>query len=282
MTQRTLLVLDFSGVLSLEAVCFGMPDRLEQALRHSGLWELGVDGARYWNDVVKPTWEIGSTTRTPYAYLVAQRVHPPHVAFDDALRRAEQFVQAYMQASVIDPVWRALFDALRSANSVAPLIATDHYAEATAHIAQQIAAMGWRAAALQTDASGRVLIDGSAPAAFPPHTVALANSADLGAHKEGALFWSRVRAGLAIEPDQILVIDDFGANEHLLDFYADPAKVTRRQAQTLAAISSAFGAPTRTLPFIIERPFPDLEALRATYRAQAEQTIRRVMETIQT
>ena len=141
--------------------------------------------------------------------------------------------------------------------------------------------MGWRAAALQTDASGRVLIDGSAPASLPPHTVALANSADLGAHKEGALFWSRVRAGLAIEPDQILVIDDFGANEHLLDFYADPAKVTRRQAQTLAAISSAFGAPTHTLPFIIERPFPDLEALHATYRAQAEQTIRRVMETIQ-
>ncbi len=153
MTQRTLLVLDFSGVLSLEAVCFGMPDRLEQALRHSGLWELGVDGAHYWNDVVKPTWDLGSTTRTPYAYLMAQHVHSPHVAFDDALRRAEQFVQAYMQASVIDPVWRALFDALQSANSVAPLIATDHYAEATAHIAQQIAAMGWRAAALQTDAS---------------------------------------------------------------------------------------------------------------------------------
>ena len=282
MTQRTLLVLDFSGVLSLEAVCFGMPDRLEQALRHSGLWELGVDGAHYWNDVVKPTWDLGSTTRTPYAYLMAQHVHSPHVAFDDALRRAEQFVQAYMQASVIDPVWRALFDALQSANSVAPLIATDHYAEATAHIAQQIESIGWRAAALQMDASGRVVIEGGASDSLPPHTVALANSADLGAHKEGALFWSRVRAGLAIEPDQILVIDDFGANEHLLDFYADPAKVTHRQAQTLAAISSAFGAPTHTLPFIIERPFPDLEALRATYRAQAEQTIRRVMETIQT
>jgi hypothetical protein len=281
MTQRTLLVLDFSGVLSLEAVCFGMPDRLDQALLHSGLWELGVDGARYWSDVVKPTWEVGSTTRTPYAYLVAQRVQSPHVAFDDALRCAEQFVQAYMQASVIDPVWRALFDGLQAAHSITPLIATDHYAEATAHIAQQIAAMGWRAAALQTDAAGQVVINEGAPASLPPHTVALANSADLGAHKERALFWSRVRAGLAIEPDQILVIDDFGANEHLLDFYADPARVTRRQAQTLAAISSAFGAPTHTLPFIIERPFPDLEALHAMYRAQAEQTIRRVMETIQ-
>jgi hypothetical protein len=208
-------------------------------------------------------------------------VHPPHVAFDDALRRAEQFVQAYMQASVIDPGNGARCSMrCNRRTSVAPLIATDHYAEATAHIAQQIAAMGWRAAALQTDASGRVLIDGSASASLPPHTVALANSADLGAHKERALFWSRVRAGLAIEPDQILVIDDFGANENLLDFYADPAKVTRRQAQTLAAISSAFGAPTHTLPFIIERPFTDLEALHATYRAQAEQTIRRVMETI--
>ena len=168
MTHRMLLVLDFSGVLSLAAVCFGMPDRLDQALRHSGLWELGVDGARYWSDVVKPTWEVGSTTRTPYAYLVAQRVQSPHVAFDDALRCAEQFVQAYMQASVIDPVWRALFDGLQAAHSITPLIATDHYAEATAHIAQQIAAMGWRAAALQTDASGRVLMMGARLPPFHP------------------------------------------------------------------------------------------------------------------
>lgn len=280
MTQPVLLVLDFSGVLSLEAVCFGMPDRLEQALRHSGLWALGVDIARYWNDVVKPTWDVGSTTRIPYAHLLAQRVHTPHVAFDDVLRCAEQFVQAYVQASVIDPVWRTLFDALQSANSVTPLIATDHYAEATAHITQQIAAMGWRAAALQADAAGQVSIDGGASTSLPPLTVALANSSDLGAHKERVLFWSRVRAGLAIEPEQILVIDDFGANEHLLDFYADPAKVTRRQAQTLAAISSTFGAPTHTLPFIIERPATDLEALRVAYRTQAEHTIRRVIEAI--
>ncbi|MGQ9548428.1 MAG: hypothetical protein ACUVSY_19190 [Roseiflexus sp.] len=277
-----LLILDFSGVLSLEAVFFGMPDRLEQALRQSGLWELGVDVARYWSDIVNPTWDVASTTRTPYAHMIAQHIQASHIPFDDLLHRAEWFVQAYMQASIIDPAWRSLFDALQSTKRVVPLIATDHYAEATTHIAQQMAGMGWHTAALRIDASGRVLTGEVAPTPLPSHTLALANSSDLGAHKEQALFWSRVRVGLAFEPKQILVIDDFGANENTLDFYADLARVNRRQAQTLAAISSAFGAPTHTLPFIIERPSTDTEALRAAYRAQAEQTIRRVMEMMRT
>jgi len=277
MTHR-LLVFDFSGMLSLEAVRFGMPDRLEQALRQSGLWDLGVDVARYWNDIVKPTWETGSTTRTPYAHLIAQRLFA-----DNVLSYAERFVEAYLQASVIDPTWRALFDALQSADGVAPLIATDHYAEATVHIAQQIAAMGWRAAALRIDATGEVSLqtiaiphgDGS-----PSGAILIANSADLGAHKAHALFWRRVQVGLAIEPEQILVIDDFGANEHLLDFYADPVKVHLRQMQTIDVIRSVFSTPVQTFPFVLDRPFTDGEALRTAYRAKVEQTILRVMETI--
>ncbi len=278
MTQR-LLVLDFSGMLSLEAVRFGMPDRLEQALRQSSLWDLGVDVERYWNDIVKPTWEIGSTTRTPYAHLIAQRASAPHPPADDALRRAERFVQAYLQASVIDPAWRPLFDALRSAERVTPLVATDHYAEATRHIARQIAAMGWRAAALRVDKAGttspQVISALEGDPSFA-HTVLIANSADLGARKESAHFWRRVQAGLGVQPQEVLVVDDFGANENLLDFYADPVKVQRRQAQTIDAIRTVFGAQVQALPFILDRPLPGGEALCAAYRAKVEAAVREV------
>lgn len=278
MTQR-LLVLDFSGMLSLEAVRFGTPDRLEQALRQSGLWDLGVDVERYWNDIVKPTWEIGSTTRTPYAHLIAQRASAHCPPANDALQRAERFVQAYLQASIIDPAWRPLFDALRSTEQVTPLVATDHYAEATAYIAHQITAMGWRAAALRIDETGttspQVI---SAPEGDPlfARTVLIANSADLGARKESARFWRRVQAGLGVQPQEVLVVDDFGANENLLDFYADPVKVQRRQAQTIDAIRTVFGARVQALPFMLDRPLPGGEALHAAYRARVEAMIGKV------
>lgn len=273
---QQLLVLDFSGMLSLGAVCFGMPDRLEQALRQSGLWDLGVDVERYWNDIVKPTWETSSTTRTPYAHLIAQRTPASHLPADDVLQRAARFVQAYLQASVIDPAWRPLFDALRSAEQVTTLVATDHYAETTDQIAHQITAMEWRAAALRIDETGRTSPQIIAtPAGNPPpsRTLLIANSADIGARKDSALFWRRVQEGLVAQPQEILVIDDFGANENLLDFYADPVKVQRRQAQTIDAIRSVFGAPVQAFPFILDRPLPAGAALHAAYRAKVEAAV---------
>jgi transposase len=283
MTQR-LLVLDFSGMLSLEAVCFGMPDRLEQALRQSGLWGAGVDVERYWNDIVKPTWETGSTTHTPYAHLIAQCIPASRLPADDVRRCAERFVQTYLRASVIDPAWRPLFDMLRSREQVTPLVATDHYAEATDHIAQQIATMGWRAAALRTDDAGKTSAQTiSTPNGdlLPSRAVLIANSADIGARKDSVLFWRRVQEGLADTPQEVLVVDDFGANENLLDFYADPGKVNRRQAQTIDAIRSVFGAPVQAFPFILDRPLPAENALRAAYRAKVEAMVGKVIVTEQ-
>ncbi len=280
MTTRQLLVLDFSGVLSLEAVCFGAPDRLEQALRQSGLWDAGVTVERYWNDLVALTWDIGSTTRTPYAHLMAQHITAPHLSADEVHRRAERFVQFYLQASVIDPAWRSLFAALRTDEGVTILVATDHYAEATDHIARQIAAMEWRVAALQVDETGKVLqqrVAVAGGASQSSRAVLLASSADLGVRKTAPLFWQRVQCGAALQPQHILVIDDFGANENLLDPYADPASVQRRQAQTVAAICDAFGAPVQTYAFVLDRAVTDAAALRSAYRAQVEAVTARVM-----
>lgn len=283
MTTQHLLVLDFSGVLSLEAVRFGAPDRLEQALRQSGLWDVGVTVERYWNDLVKPTWDIGSTTRTPYVHLAAQRITTPHLPNDDVLRRTERFVQAYLEASVIDPAWRMLFEALHAEEHVTILVATDHYAETTDHIARQIAVMGWRTIALRTDETGQVFrqppqVSQGNPKISRP--ILIANSADLGAHKEKPLFWERVYAGLATHLHQALVIDDFGANENLLDFYADLDRVNRRQRQTIDAIRRAFGVPVQVLPFILDRPLVGTEALRVAYRTKVEAVTAQVIESI--
>ncbi|MFQ3684596.1 hypothetical protein, partial [Roseiflexus sp.] len=250
--------------------------------RQSGLWDAGVTVERYWNDLVAPTWDIGSTTRTPYAHLMAQHITAPHLSADEVRRRAERFVQFYLQASVIDPVWRSLFVALRTDEGVTILVATDHYAEATDHIARQIAAMEWCVAALQVDETGKVLqqrVAVAGGASQSSRAVLLASSADLGARKTAPLFWQRVQRGAALQPQHILVIDDFGANENLLDPYADPASVQRRQAQTIAAICEAFGASVQTHAFVLDRAVTDAAALLSAYRAQVEAVTARVMGT---
>ena len=61
------IVLDYSGTLSIGAVLFSTPERLAEALRQSGLANLGVTTpAAFWDQIVNPTWEKGSTTSAGY------------------------------------------------------------------------------------------------------------------------------------------------------------------------------------------------------------------------
>lgn len=242
-----LLVLDFSGTLSLEAVRFGAPERLASALQQSGLQKLGVDVTRYWNDLVVPTWTEGSTTRIGLKRLLARQLQAYGVRSTIAIRAASRFTQAYMAASIIDPAWQPLFVALRTECRAIPLIATDHYAEATGQIADQLAGLQWTARALRwyhgQVRRGRVRVTAYPNLAF------IANSADLGTAKADPVFWQRVQSGIRTAISHVIVVDDFGASENLADFYANPARVERRRQQTIAAIEQAFGVPVTTIWF---------------------------------
>lgn len=73
--MATLVMLDFSGTLSIETVRFGQPENLECALLDSGLWALGVDSLKiFWEEIVSPTWERGSTTQIGYVQLLIDAV----------------------------------------------------------------------------------------------------------------------------------------------------------------------------------------------------------------
>lgn len=242
-----LLVLDFSGTLSLEAVRFGAPDRLTSALQQSGLSRLGVDATRYWNDLVIPTWNEGSTTRIGLQRLLARQLQKFGISPSVAMRAASRFTRAYMAASIIDPAWQPLFATLRTERRAIPLIATDHYAEATVQIADQLAGLQWTARALRWH-HGQVRRRRVRATAYPDLAF-IANSADLGTAKADPVFWQRVQSGIRTSISHVIVVDDFGASENLADFYANPARVERRRQQTIAAIEQTFGVPVMTIWF---------------------------------
>ncbi len=244
MSQPALLILDYSGTLSLEAVAFGRPERLESALRQSGLWDAGITIDRYWNDLVTPTWHEGSTTPIGLRRLLSRRLSELGVPPRMAARRAARFTRAYISASIIDPAWQPLFAALRDASQVGLLIATDHYAEITAQIIEQLAALRWPAVALRWR-RGRLT------AALPqfPGPAVIANSAELGVVKADPLFWQRAQTALALTPARIVVVDDFGASENLADAYAHPDQVQRRRQRMISALEQVFSCLVHTIWF---------------------------------
>lgn len=266
-----LVCLDFSGTLSLGAVMFGRKARLEKALRHSGLWKLGIKSTEvFWEELVNPTWEIGSTTTIGYSVLLAQQA-------DQALRArgryvqaalleqsAARFVRSYLLASSIHPAWRPTLRYLYSRMDVVLLIATDHYAEATSHIVEQLSQFG--------------LWTGTGP----HQRVLVANSADIGAHKESAPYWMCVQSLLPAPPQQVILVDDFGANEQPLDAYANPAEVARRQEATTALLQRVFGTAVIVRKFVLAGRQRGLsyKRLLELYRREVMETHRFLQQTL--
>ena len=240
------VVLDFSGTLSVAGSRFAGAQHLADRLRDSGLWELGIDSPRlFWERLVNPTWQRGSTTSDGYAAVLAGaaagvlhergRDVPPATIE----RAAAAFAGHYFAHSAIAPQWRDWLRRLHDLDGVALVIATDHYAEATAHITAELATLG---------------IDG-APVAHsrPVHDrVLIANSADLGHHKTSAEFWVPVRDALGADHGtRLVLIDDFGATAADNAGYAERARIRRRSRATRAALQEVFGTPPHVVAFVI-------------------------------
>lgn len=240
---RGAALLDFSGVLSPGAVHFGRPQSLVRALADSGLAQLGLDPGAFWDEIINPTWQEGSTTARGYRRLLADGVlrlaasrgeNPSPEAVHDA---AARFTAAYLGRSTIAPLWAPLLRRLIRRERV--IIATDHYAEATAHILGQLAALG---------------LDSAPAPGGPPGRILVANSADLGAHKDTAAFWKQLRGHRsAAAPAGALLVDDFGFHEQRGDGYASPEKIRARRKATVAAIENAWDTPVRVFPFLLRR-----------------------------
>jgi len=249
MLPRKLIIFDYSGTLSLESTLFGRPDYLMKQLKERGLMDLGVTSPSiFWEQIVNPTWVEGSTTQAGYKKVMEDRISAilyqnmsivSCVKISDA---ASLFVDTYLSHSRIDGRWQPVLDKFNRHPSVRAIIATDHYAEATGYILQFLEELHIQAVparvAMSTTGSTSVIV---------------ANSADLGFHKDDLRFWEILRNGLNLdEVRHILLIDDFGYNEQKENSYSTPEKVEQRKRDTVRLLQEVFSAEVQAVPFIIE------------------------------
>ncbi|MGO9137029.1 MAG: hypothetical protein ACLP9S_03980 [Syntrophales bacterium] len=249
MLPRKLIIFDYSGTISLESVLFGQPDYLMKQLRESGLTDLGVTSPSiFWEQIVNPTWVKGSTTQVGYKKIIEDRISAifhqnmcivSNAKISDAV---SLFVDSYLSHSRIDGRWQPVLEKLNRCPSVRAIIATDHYAEATAYILKYLEEFHVEATAART------------AMAVPGNTaVIVANSADLGFHKDNFRFWEILKNGLYMgEVSQVLLIDDFGGNEEKGNSYSEPEKIEQRKRVTVRLLQEIFSVEVRAIPFIIE------------------------------
>jgi hypothetical protein len=249
MLPQNLIILDYSGTLSPESTLFGRPDYLMKQLKESGLTDLGVTSPRiFWEQIVNPTWVEGSTTQVGYKKLIEDKISAilyqnmsivSNAKISDA---TSLFVDSYLGHSRIDGRWQPVLEKFNSYPSVRAIIATDHYAEATGYILKFLEKLYIQAVAAR-----------AAMAAPGSKAVIVANSADLGFHKDNLRFWEILKNGLYMGGvRRILLIDDFGCNEAKGNSYSAAEKVDQRKRVTVRLLQEIFLVEVQVVPFIIE------------------------------
>ena len=262
------IIFDYSGTLSIGAVLFASPGRLAEELRRSGLGDLGVTTpAVFWDQIVNPTWERGSTTAVGYKKVMAQRVAEVFGREPSAVSLpVSRFVDAYFEQSKIDVRWWPLLKTLAADPSAKTIIASDHYAEATDVIAGCLTQMGIRTVSVR-DATGR----------NPDVSFFIANSADIGFPKTTERYWHTVRGLIRQESLMgLFIVDDFGANEQPGDSYARNEKVTIRRQQTVDILEKVFAVEVESFPFILTARDPDGGVDDQSYRTLISEASARV------
>lgn len=240
-----MLVLDFSGTLSLAATRFGRPNNLVRELQETGLWQMGVNSIdTFWNDIVNPTWLEGSTTGKGYQQLLFEQVRQRLAGRSDSPEEevirhsAALFVNRYLAGSTIEPAWQPFLRFFVDQPDLLLLIASDHYAEATAYIRHQLDTLDLpHAPALEPAGYGWIYV---------------ANSADIGHPKTSQPFWEIIREAQSLNSlTRIVIIDDFGLNEQAADSYAAQHRVIQRLDQTVRLLTTIFQADTLAFPFFL-------------------------------
>ena len=249
MLSRKLIIFDYSGTLSLGSTLFGRPDYLMNQLKESGLADMGVTSPSiFWEQIVNPTWVEGSTTQAGYKKVIEDRIsailyqNMPIVSGVKISDAASLFVDTYLCHSPIDGRWQPILDKLNRHPSVRAIVATDHYAEATGYILQFLKELHIQAVPAKV-----------AMAAPGSTSVIVANSADIGFHKDDIRFWEILKNGLCIGGARhVLLIDDFGCNEQKGNSYSAPEKVEQRKRDTVRLLQKVFSAEVQAIPFVVE------------------------------
>jgi len=249
-----LIIFDYSGTLSLEAVAFGRSDILLRHLRTSGLFALGLDNAALFWKIVNETWREGSTTRAGYKKVMRQRIAElfelkAFAKQEEIARSVSLFVDAYLDYSRIDERWRWILKKLSLDRSVAVVVATDHYAEATGAIIDHLAGWDIRAVPVASGIVSSCFSKETKGRTGAGSNFIVANSADIGAHKAHAQFWLTVKNILQLNCRRILLVDDFGQNEQPADAYVDAEKINDRTQMKQKILRDTFAADVQIIYF---------------------------------
>jgi hypothetical protein len=274
MSQHNLIIFDYSGTLSIDAVLFSRPENLKKHLEESGLKDFGIDQpALFWDQLVNPTWIEGSTTPAGYKKVLEERLRAilyqnmsilSCVQISDAV---SSFVNSYFYHSRIDRRWEDILHELSVHPSITVIIATDHYAEATGYIIQFLHELKiWAVPATKAF---------TMPQKGP---FIIANSADMGIHKAEPRFWKILKTGLNMENIRhILMVDDFGYNEQEGDRYGDRHKVDARKEKTVRILESLFQADVQVVTLMIDGDDQEKDDLFGRRITEAALTIERFL-----
>jgi hypothetical protein len=236
---RKLIIFDYSGTLSPAMADFAKPDNLMHYLQESGLFALGLENVALFWKIINATWEKASTTNAGYKKMLQDGINQlsPRIALSkqtEVASSVSNFVDAYFSNSSIDPHWRPVLEVINYNKSVQVIIATDHYAEATNVIVRNLATWNIKAAAAETGINSNFLV---------------ANSADIGAHKAEQKFWGTIKNNCGINTNQILLVDDFGANEQSADAYAQANIISERRKKTIDLLENVFSSQVQCFTF---------------------------------
>ncbi|HEU18807.1 MAG TPA: hypothetical protein ENO00_05400 [Deltaproteobacteria bacterium] len=248
MNQEQLVIFDYSGTLSREAVMFARPESLMKHLKESGLFDLGVENLdHFWEEIVNSTWEQGSTTGIGYTGLIVKRLLELSQSGDAQERHSaisaasSRFVNAYFTHSAPDRRWQPLLAKLVFHPRTIVIVATDHYAEATDYIARFLENLGIPAKSVR-----EIFTEPADNAAV------IANSADVGHPKADCRFWKVIKSQLDLRNiRRVLYVDDFGCNEQEGDGYGNIARVEARKETTTTVLTEVFPGEVTVLPFLI-------------------------------
>lgn len=248
MSFQSLIIFDYSGTLSIEAPAFAASDSLLRNLQECGLYDFGVSTPDiFWKELVNPTWIQGSTTALGYKQVLQERINAKLQPDMPAERRGRleaavgAFVDRYLDRSRIHAQWIPVLRKLIDHKDANVIIATDHYAEATGAIINFLAQRKITAlkatAAVAADSSGALFV---------------ANSADIGFHKDNPSFWRILKANIGLNDiRRIFLVDDFGGNEDTADAYNREQKTGERRQKTLQALQDVFAAPVTVFAFVL-------------------------------
>ena len=282
MNLQQLVIFDYSGTLSRDAVLFARPKCLMKHLKESGLFDLGVDSPDFfWREIVNATWEEGSTTGIGYAGIIEKRLRelsPPrrsNASRSDSAAAASRFVECYLRHSTPDRRWQPLLMKLVTHPRTCVIVATDHYAEATGHIINFLEDLKIPAIPARERLTN------------PTRDVAIvANSADVGSPKADRRFWEILKTQLTLKDvRRVLYVDDFGYNEGEGDDYRSITRVDARKEKTVAILTEVFPGEITALPFLLQRnssdtPSPERRDEQA-YEDLIDRTIQRIENWLQ-